>query len=89
MRKKTKNEMKMKEELTRRRVEKGIAEFRGGVKQEVKALILKPDEAQPDAARKHRNPLDQQIQLVDITEEEDRDQEIIIAFMKRYAKIIS
>lgn len=43
IRKKTKNEMKMKEELQRRRVEKGIAELKGGVKQEIKALILKPD----------------------------------------------
>jgi len=78
--------MKMKEELARRRVEKGVAEYKGGVKQEVRALILKPDEVQ-SAPRKHKNPLDQQLQLVDITEEEDRDQEIIISFMKRYAKI--
>ena len=33
----------MKEELQKRRVEKGIAELKGGVKQEIKALILKPD----------------------------------------------
>ena len=76
----------MKEELQRRRVEKGIAELKGGVKQEIKALILKPDQIE-QPIKKYKNPLDKQIQLVDITEEEDRDQEIIISFMKRYAKI--
>jgi len=44
--------MRMKEELQRRRVEKGIAELKGGVKQEVKALILSPDE-RPSQPRKH------------------------------------
>ena len=49
--------MKMKEELQRRRVEKGIAELKGGVKQEVKALIFSPDE-RPSQPKKHKNPLD-------------------------------
>jgi len=86
IRKKTKNEIRMKEDLLRRRVEIGVAENRGGVKQEIKALILKTDEVAP-VFKKFKSPLDQQIQLIDITEEEDRDQEIIISFMKRYAKI--
>ena len=36
---------------------------------------------------KYRNPMDKQIKLVDLTQEEDRDREVIVAFMKRYSKI--
>ena len=39
IKKKTRTENKMKEDLLRRRVEIGVAESKGGVKQEIKALI--------------------------------------------------
>ena len=34
-----------------------------------------------------KNPLEDQIKLVDIDQEEDRDKEMINQFMKKYAKI--
>ena len=34
-----------------------------------------------------KNPLEEQIQLVDINEEEERDREMINQFLKKYAKI--
>jgi hypothetical protein len=74
----------LKEELHKRRVEIGVAQNKGGVKQEIAALILK--EA-PKAEKRFKNPLDEQIKLIDISGEEERDQELIIAFMRKYAKI--
>jgi len=73
----------LQEELKKRRVEMGVQSNIKGVKQELKALIFKEDES----ARKIKNPTEKQVQLVDLMEEEDRDREILNAFMKKYAKI--
>lgn len=82
--KQNQKDKRLKEELEKRRVEIGVASNVKGVKQEIKALILKEG---PKKVKKFKNPLDQQIQLVDLNEEEDRDREILNQFMKKYAKI--
>lgn len=90
MKKQTMNEKRLKEELKRRRVEIGIHQNVGGVKQEIKALIYKDTGEKPKKAatrQLRKNPLDQKLQLVDLMEEEDRDREILNQFMKKYAKI--
>ena len=69
----------------KRRIEIGVHQNVGGVKQEIKALIYKEDEFK--GVKKFRNPMDKQIQLRDMNEEEDRDREILTQFMKKYAKI--
>ena len=52
-----------------------------GVKQELKAMVLK------DAGHANKNPLENQLHLVNLDEEEERDREMINQFMKKYAKI--
>ena len=62
----------------------------GGVRQELKALIYDTDQQPKGSGRnikKFKNPIDNQIKLVDLEEEEDRDRELIAAFMKKYHKI--
>ena len=53
-----------------------------GVKQELTAIVVPQQHG-----RKMKNPLEEQIILVDLSEEEDRDREILNSFMKKYAKI--
>ena len=74
----------MKEELHKRRVEIGVASNIKGIKQDIQAIIQK--EAPPKKV-KFTNPIDKQIHLVDLNEEEDRDREILNQFMKKYSKI--
>lgn len=65
-----------------------MAQNVGGVKQEIKALIYKDDESSASKNwPKARSPIENQVVLVDLREEEDRDREIIVAFMKRNARI--
>ena len=64
---------KLKEELKKRRVEMGVQSNIKGVKQELKALIFKED----PSAKRAKNTEQEQIQLVDLNEEEDRDREIL------------
>lgn len=42
---------------------------------------------QKSTKRQKKNPMESQVQLVDLMEEEDRDREILNQFMKKYAKI--
>ena len=85
--KKTINDKMLKEQLKKRRVEIGVAENVNGVKQEIKALIYKEDEVGAKGMAKFRNPAEVQVKLVDLNQEEDRDREVIVSFMKRNAKI--
>lgn len=87
LRKQTIKQNKLKEELNRRRVEMGQLSNVGGVKQELKALIYQPDEAPSKRPKRFKNPIDEAVKLVDLNEEEDRDRELITAFMKKYHKI--
>jgi len=59
MKRQTINEKKLKEELAKRRVEVGVHQNVGGVKQEIKALIYKDTGETPKAIRKtKKNPMD-------------------------------
>lgn len=58
------------------------------MKQEIKALIYNDQSTQQKAPLKQfKNPIDSHITLIDINDEEDRDRELIIQFMKKNAKI--
>ena len=59
IKKKTRTENKMKEDLLRRRVEIGVAESKGGVKQEIKALI-RPNVTTQEF-KKFKNAIDNKI----------------------------
>ena len=66
----------------------GHASTRQVVKKELTAFVYKPDEkAQVKKINRITNPLDRNNKLVDLNEEEERDREIIIQFMKKYAKL--
>ena len=93
LKKQTAKEKALQDALKKRRVEQGVHQNKGGVKQEIKALIYN-DQTQAAAAkgsgppaRQFKNPIDSQITLIDINDEEDRDRELIIQFMKKNAKI--
>lgn len=78
-------EENLKEELKKRRVDLGVPQNRGGVKQELKALIYKEEEVHPVKSKlKVPHPVDR---LVELEEEELRDQEIVKEFLKRNRKI--
>ena len=49
-------------------------------------MIYQSDPSQVKST-KYKNPLMEQMKLVDLAEEEERDREIIAAFMKKYHKI--
>jgi hypothetical protein len=86
--------MQLKEELKKRRIEVGVHERTGGVKHEIRALIFKEDELKQGRSgtlkRGAANNLlvDQALKkaakgvaLVIISEEEDRDRELIQSLM--------
>ena len=56
----TKKDARLREELERRKVEVGVPANQSGVRQELKALIYKSDEA-VDPRRKNRNPVSTQV----------------------------
>ena len=85
LKKQTLNERRLKEELMKRRIEIGVHQNVGGVKQEIKALIYHEDQFK--GVKKFRNPMEMNVQLRDMNEEEDRDREILNQYMKKYAKI--
>lgn len=60
----------------------GVQGNKGGVKQDLHAIVLKDN-----GKRNIKNPVQDQIKLIDIHQEEDRDREMIQTFMKKYAKI--
>lgn len=60
----------------------GVQSNIGGVKQDLQAIVVKEN-----TKRIIKNPLEDQIKLVDINLEEDRDREMVESFMKKYAKI--
>ena len=66
LKKKTKNDERLKEQLRKRRVEIGVAENVKGVKQEIKALIYKEEDVATKGAAKFRNPAEVSVQLVDL-----------------------
>ena len=81
-----KKDARLREELERRKVEVGVPANQSGVRQELRALIYKNEEAH-DPKKKNRSAQGDQIQLVDLNEEEDRDREIVNQYMKKYLKI--
>ena len=88
MKKKSRLDQKLREELQKRRVDLGVPVNVKGVKQELKALIYREDEASPQKATRRLQPsAENQVTLVDLAEEEERDQEIIRNFMKRNRRI--
>lgn len=60
----------------------GVAGNVGGQKQELGALIVKEQ-----TAKQLKMITAENYKLVDINEEEDRDIEMLSAFMKKYAKV--
>ena len=91
LKKQTLKEKALQDALKKRRVEQGVHQNKGGVKQEIKALIYN-DQTQAaknsvPPAIQFKNPIDSHITLIDINDEEDRDRELIIQFMKKNAKI--
>lgn len=82
LKKQTLKEKALQDALKKRRVEQGVHQNKGGVKQEIKALIYN-DQTQAaknsgPPARQFKNPIDSHITLIDINDEEDRDRELII-----------
>lgn len=51
MKKQTINDRMLREQLKKRRIEIGVAENKGGVKQEIKALIYKDGETNKNVLR--------------------------------------
>lgn len=86
MRVQNKKDARLREELERRKVEVGVPANQSGVRQELRALIYKNEETY-DSKKKNKSALPDQVQLVDLNEEEDRDREIINQYMKKYLKI--
>ena len=75
-------DQKLKEALQKRRVQMGVRSNIKGVKQDLTAIVV-PEQS----GRQIKNPLEDQITLVDLSEEEDRDREMLNQLMKKYAKI--
>lgn len=93
--------MQLKEELKKRRIEVGVHERTGGVKQEIRALIYKEDELKqgrsatlkrgaannllldPQALKKGAK----RVALINMSEEEDRDRELMQSLMQKYSKL--
>lgn len=82
-RRQTFKQKKLDEEMHKRRVQMGVQSNVGGVKQELGALVVK--EGKLD--KKLKNPVEEKMTLVNISEEEDRDIEMLTSFMKKHAKI--
>lgn len=84
--KQTMKQKKLEAELQKRRVQMGIPSNVGGVRQELAALVVKEQRDKP-IGKQLKNPVEERMKLVDINEEEDRDIEMLQAFMKKYAKV--
>ena len=76
------NDKRLKKQLLQRQVQMGVASNIGGVKQELQAILVRDT-----GKRSIKNPLEDQIKLIDIDQEEDRDREMLDSFMKKYSKI--
>jgi len=77
----------LKEELRRRRVEKGVPRNVNGVKQELKAVIYNSNGPGPSQFSRKAKAMDKEVSLIDLTQEEERDREVIREYMRRHAKI--
>lgn len=75
------SDRRLKQQLLQRQVQMGVPSNIGGVKQDLQAIVVK------DTGKRIKNPLEDQIKLIDLAEEEDRDREMVEAFMKKYSKI--